>query len=306
MLSLGDRVVSGAAVSCGHCEWCRAGRITSARVPDPRAAAERRSRRVREDAGGHLPPVPDGCTDDAAAMAQPFAVALHALRRTGSPGPSVCRDRGRRHRLVHPRRRRRRRAFAADRRRHRRPAAADARASGETVIDARSAGCRRAVTGRPTATEHTSSSRRPGHPAAPRDGDRGNAARRPRAHRRSAVGADARSTSSRSPTREVEITNGSLHTSATSTYRSRSRSSPRGNLASDRARPRDPAGPSRRPRNPPARRAHGPRQDHRRSTGRMNRGSRALQRRATAWTAATYDWVSGRSPRSRTPAAPWW
>ena len=25
-LSQGDRVVSGAAVSCGHCEWCRAGR----------------------------------------------------------------------------------------------------------------------------------------------------------------------------------------------------------------------------------------------------------------------------------------
>ena len=48
------------------------------------------------------------CSDDAAAMAQPLAVALHALRRSGAaPGQSVAVHRRGRHRLV-PRRRGRR------------------------------------------------------------------------------------------------------------------------------------------------------------------------------------------------------
>jgi threonine dehydrogenase-like Zn-dependent dehydrogenase len=36
-------------------------------------------------------PVPDACTDDAAAMAQPLAVALHAVRRSGAaPGQTIA------------------------------------------------------------------------------------------------------------------------------------------------------------------------------------------------------------------------
>ncbi len=90
-LSNGDRVVSGAAVSCGQCDWCRAGRTNLcatyrtlglqlngglARLVKTPAAVCRR--------------VPDGCSDDAAAMAQPLAVALHALRRTSVEPNHIC------------------------------------------------------------------------------------------------------------------------------------------------------------------------------------------------------------------------
>jgi (R,R)-butanediol dehydrogenase / meso-butanediol dehydrogenase / diacetyl reductase len=90
-LAIGDRVVSGAGVSCGVCEWCRAGRINlcaayytlglhangglAERVATPAAICCR---------------VPDDCTDDAAAMAQPFAVALHAVRRSGVSAGQAC------------------------------------------------------------------------------------------------------------------------------------------------------------------------------------------------------------------------
>jgi (R,R)-butanediol dehydrogenase/meso-butanediol dehydrogenase/diacetyl reductase len=90
-LASGDRVVSGAAVSCGRCEWCRAGRTNLcatyrtlglqlngglARLVKTPAVVCRR--------------VPDVCTDNAAAMAQPLAVALHALRRTTVEPHHTC------------------------------------------------------------------------------------------------------------------------------------------------------------------------------------------------------------------------
>jgi (R,R)-butanediol dehydrogenase / meso-butanediol dehydrogenase / diacetyl reductase len=79
---VGDRVVSGAGISCGHCPWCRRGRTN--------LCAEYQTLGLQLDGGlaeyvrspasiCHL--VPDSCTDDAAAMAQPLAVALHALSR---------------------------------------------------------------------------------------------------------------------------------------------------------------------------------------------------------------------------------
>jgi (R,R)-butanediol dehydrogenase/meso-butanediol dehydrogenase/diacetyl reductase len=87
----GDRVVSGAAVSCGHCDWCRAGRTNlcstyltlglqlngglAELVKTPAAVCRR---------------VPETCSDDAAAMAQPLAVALHALRRTNVKANDAC------------------------------------------------------------------------------------------------------------------------------------------------------------------------------------------------------------------------
>jgi (R,R)-butanediol dehydrogenase/meso-butanediol dehydrogenase/diacetyl reductase len=86
--SMGERVVSGAGVWCGSCAWCKAGRTNLCeryytlgltvdggladfvRVPAKTLAA-----------------VPDELADDAAALAQPQAVALHAVRRSGlSPG----------------------------------------------------------------------------------------------------------------------------------------------------------------------------------------------------------------------------
>lgn len=83
-LQIGDRVVSGAGVSCGECHWCREGRSNlcaryytlgfhrdgglAEQVVSPASICVR---------------VPDGCDDDAAAMAQPLAVALHGLNRAG-------------------------------------------------------------------------------------------------------------------------------------------------------------------------------------------------------------------------------
>jgi len=79
---VGDRVVSGAGISCGRCQWCRSGRTN--------LCAEYQTLGLQLDGGlaeyvrspasiCHV--VPDTCTDDAAAMAQPLAVALHALSR---------------------------------------------------------------------------------------------------------------------------------------------------------------------------------------------------------------------------------
>ena len=81
---VGDRVVSGAGISCGHCAWCRRGRTN--------LCAEYRTLGLQIDGGlaRHVTspaaicrPVPDAVDDDAAAMTQPLAVALHALSRAG-------------------------------------------------------------------------------------------------------------------------------------------------------------------------------------------------------------------------------
>lgn len=79
---VGDRVVSGAGISCGHCRWCRDGRTN--------LCSEYRTLGLQVDGGLAefvVSPaticrlVPSKCDDDAAAMAQPLAVALHALSR---------------------------------------------------------------------------------------------------------------------------------------------------------------------------------------------------------------------------------
>ena len=84
-MSVGDRVVCGAGVSCGACEWCLRGRTNLCA----------RYYTLGLHCHGGLAPyvvtpaslcraVPETCSDDAAAMAQPLAVALHALRRSGA------------------------------------------------------------------------------------------------------------------------------------------------------------------------------------------------------------------------------
>jgi (R,R)-butanediol dehydrogenase / meso-butanediol dehydrogenase / diacetyl reductase len=81
-LRVGDRVVSGAGISCGHCRWCALGRTN--------LCAEYRTLGLQVDGGlaeyvvspaSICRLVPDACDDDAAAMTQPLAVALHALSR---------------------------------------------------------------------------------------------------------------------------------------------------------------------------------------------------------------------------------
>jgi (R,R)-butanediol dehydrogenase/meso-butanediol dehydrogenase/diacetyl reductase len=81
-LRAGDRVVSGAGISCGNCFWCLRGRTN--------LCAEYRTLGLQVDGGlaeyvtspaAICTLVPDACDDDAAAMTQPLAVALHALSR---------------------------------------------------------------------------------------------------------------------------------------------------------------------------------------------------------------------------------
>ena len=79
---VGDRVVSGAGISCSGCFWCLQGRTN--------LCAEYRTLGLQVDGGlaeyvaspaSICRHVPAACDDDAAAMTQPLAVALHALSR---------------------------------------------------------------------------------------------------------------------------------------------------------------------------------------------------------------------------------
>ena len=80
---VGQRVVPGAGMWCGACEWCQAGR--------PNLCARYYTLGLQASGGlaqvARVPvrmcrPVPDACPDDAATLAQPLAVAIHALRRS--------------------------------------------------------------------------------------------------------------------------------------------------------------------------------------------------------------------------------
>lgn len=81
---IGDRVVSGAGISCGRCAWCQVGRTN--------LCAEYLTLGLQVDGGlaeyvtspaAICRAVPEQVDDDAAAMTQPLAVALHALSRVG-------------------------------------------------------------------------------------------------------------------------------------------------------------------------------------------------------------------------------
>jgi threonine dehydrogenase-like Zn-dependent dehydrogenase len=88
---VGARVVSGAGVSCGACEWCTGGRTN--------LCAGYQTLGLHRDGGlaelvlspaAICRPVPAGLDDIGAAMAQPLAVALHAARRGRvAPGRST-------------------------------------------------------------------------------------------------------------------------------------------------------------------------------------------------------------------------
>jgi (R,R)-butanediol dehydrogenase / meso-butanediol dehydrogenase / diacetyl reductase len=90
-LAVGDRVVCGAGISCGMCDWCRAGRTN--------LCARYRTIGLHVDGGlaeyvsspaRICRRVPDALPDDAAATAQPLAVALHAVRRSGLEQGQAC------------------------------------------------------------------------------------------------------------------------------------------------------------------------------------------------------------------------
>ena len=90
-LPTGRRVVSGAGVWCGRCEWCVRGRTN--------LCAEYRTLGLQADGGlaefvrvpaKTLVSVPDELTDRAMAIAQPAAVALHAIRRSRVDAGESC------------------------------------------------------------------------------------------------------------------------------------------------------------------------------------------------------------------------
>jgi threonine dehydrogenase-like Zn-dependent dehydrogenase len=90
-VAAGDRVVCGAGISCGDCDWCRAGRTN--------LCAQYRTIGLHIDGGlaqyvsspaRVCRVVPDGLGDEAAATAQPLAVALHAVRRSGLEAGQSC------------------------------------------------------------------------------------------------------------------------------------------------------------------------------------------------------------------------
>jgi (R,R)-butanediol dehydrogenase / meso-butanediol dehydrogenase / diacetyl reductase len=83
-ISVGDRVVPGAGMWCGDCRWCQEGRTN--------LCSSYYTLGLNADGGLtallNVPDrmcriVPAGCALDAAAMAQPMAVALHAVARSG-------------------------------------------------------------------------------------------------------------------------------------------------------------------------------------------------------------------------------
>lgn len=90
-LAVGDVVVPGSGVSCGTCRWCRAGRTNlcagyytvGLHVDGGLAQRVNVPARISRSVGN--------CPADVAIMAQPLAVALHAVRGTGAePGTRVA------------------------------------------------------------------------------------------------------------------------------------------------------------------------------------------------------------------------
>ncbi|QXJ26782.1 alcohol dehydrogenase catalytic domain-containing protein [Actinomadura graeca] len=81
-LRAGTLVAAGAGVWCGHCDRCAEGRTNICRnyytlgLNAPGGLAEYVAAPART-----LRPIPNGLSPDAAAMAQPLAVGLHAARR---------------------------------------------------------------------------------------------------------------------------------------------------------------------------------------------------------------------------------
>jgi (R,R)-butanediol dehydrogenase/meso-butanediol dehydrogenase/diacetyl reductase len=87
----GLRVATGAGVSCGECSWCQAGRTNlCARYWTLGLNADGGLAGYAAVPASTCVTIPDSCPDDAAGLAQPLAVGLHAARRTRvAPGETV-------------------------------------------------------------------------------------------------------------------------------------------------------------------------------------------------------------------------
>jgi (R,R)-butanediol dehydrogenase/meso-butanediol dehydrogenase/diacetyl reductase len=79
---IGQRVACGAGVSCGACSWCRSGRTNlCARYYTLGLSAHGGLAEFVAAPSGICVEIPDECSDEDAALAQPLAVGLHAVRR---------------------------------------------------------------------------------------------------------------------------------------------------------------------------------------------------------------------------------
>jgi L-idonate 5-dehydrogenase len=87
---VGERVAVNPARNCGRCEYCKSGRINlcgrnimlgSASTTPPTDGGLAEFVVVRED---QCHPLPENVDDGVGAMIEPFAVALHAVKRAGS------------------------------------------------------------------------------------------------------------------------------------------------------------------------------------------------------------------------------
>jgi (R,R)-butanediol dehydrogenase/meso-butanediol dehydrogenase/diacetyl reductase len=79
---IGERVACGAGVSCGTCSWCRAGRTNlCARYYTLGLSIHGGLAEFAAAPSGICVRIPDDCSDQDAALAQPLAVGLHAVRR---------------------------------------------------------------------------------------------------------------------------------------------------------------------------------------------------------------------------------
>jgi (R,R)-butanediol dehydrogenase / meso-butanediol dehydrogenase / diacetyl reductase len=90
-IEVGARVACGAGISCGECAWCRAGRTNlCARYTTLGLQLDGGLAEYVTAPAQICRPVPEALTDDAAATAQPLAVALHAVRRSGVQKGQSC------------------------------------------------------------------------------------------------------------------------------------------------------------------------------------------------------------------------
>jgi (R,R)-butanediol dehydrogenase/meso-butanediol dehydrogenase/diacetyl reductase len=89
---IGSRVACGAGVSCGDCRWCRAGRTNLCARYYTLGLSTHGGLAERVAAPSRIcTTIDDGLADEDAALAQPLAVGIHAVRRSGlTPGASVA------------------------------------------------------------------------------------------------------------------------------------------------------------------------------------------------------------------------
>ena len=87
----GRRVACGAGVSCGSCAWCRRGRTNlCAGYYTLGLSTHGGLARYAAAPASTLREIPDDCPDIEAALAQPLAVGLHGVARSGvQPGDTV-------------------------------------------------------------------------------------------------------------------------------------------------------------------------------------------------------------------------